>query len=286
MAFAGARYLAGLALFLTALATRASAGELPPGAEIAWYSADIPPLYIFSGSLEGTGYGDVILDLVAAAKPKRVTVSRTWYEIEHHPVSCTTGALKTPAREAIALFSARPAMVPNYEVIIRADLAQRMAPFLNESGKIELARLTEQSELVGGSIASRVYPGILGEALSSPDHRWRLEKISETPLLMNLLRSNRIDFFFLSPVELAYYRQTLGGDDRWIGIPIEGLPDHVGIYTACSKTDLGAKVIAEVDEILSHDEQFAKVTSVLSSWESRAQLEHLAGGPGAARAHR
>lgn len=286
MAFAGTRHLAGLALFLTTLATGAAAGEPPPGTEVAWYSADIPPLYIFSGPLEGTGYGDVILDLVADAKPKRATVSRTWYEIEHHPVSCTTGALKTPEREAYALFSARPAMVPNYQIIIRADIARRMAPFLNPSGKIELARLAEQSQLVGGQIASRVYPGPLGDMLSSSGHRWRIEKISETPLLINLLRSNRIDFFFLSPVELAYYREALGGDDRWIGIPIEGLPSHVEIYTACSKTDAGAEIIAHVDEILSHDDQFAKVTSVLSSWEGRAQLEHIGTGAAAARARR
>lgn len=169
MAFAGTERLAGLALFLMAAAPHALADELPPGTEITWYSADIPPLYIFSGPLEGTGYGDVILDLVAGAKPKRATISRTWYEIEHHPVSCTTGAIKTPAREAFAWFSARPALVPNYQVIVRADIASRLTPYLTDKGTIDLVRLSEQSELVGGAIATRVYPGVLGEALSSPD---------------------------------------------------------------------------------------------------------------------
>jgi uncharacterized protein (TIGR02285 family) len=171
-------------------------------------------------------------------------------------------------------------------VIIRADFAARLAPYINEAGRIDLARLAEQKELAGGFIASRVYPGVLGEALSSPNHAWRLEKLSETPLLVNLLRNNRIAFFFLSPVELAYYRQTLGGDDHWMGIPIEGLPSHVDVYTACSKTEAGAQVIAQVDSILARDEDWAKVTAVLSSWESRAQLDHPAGGgPGSARVH-
>src|ERR1700739_3515505 len=99
---------ARLALLLMTTTVRLWAAEPAPAPapEITWYSADIPPLYIFTGPLEGSGYGDVVLSLVATpSQPKRVTVSRTWYEIEHHPVSCTTGALKTPTREAFALFS-------------------------------------------------------------------------------------------------------------------------------------------------------------------------------------
>ena len=172
-------------------------------------------------------------------------------------------------------------MVPNYEVIVRAETAAKLAPYINEAGRIDLGKLSQQSELTGGVIASRVYPGVLGEALSA-DHAWRMEKLSETPLLVNLLLSNRIAFFFLSPVELAFYRQIIGEDDRWIGIPIEGLPSHVEVYSACSKTDAGAAVIAQVDAILARDEEWTKVTSVLTSWENRSHLGHFASlaGPG------
>lgn len=271
MAFAGARGLAAFALVLMAVTSLARGGDLPPGIEVSWYAADIPPLYIYSGPLEGSGYGDTILSLVANSPVKRAPVSRIWYEIEHHPVTCSTGAIKTPARESIAVFSARPAMVPNYQLIVRAETAMKLAPYMTEAGSIDLGRLSQQSELIGGFITSRVYPGVLGEALSS-DHAWRMEKLSETPLLVNLLRSNRIAFFFLSPVELAFYRQIIGQDDRWVGIPIEGLPSHVEVYSACSKTDAGAQVIAQVDALFASDEQWAKVTSVLAFWEHRSQL--------------
>jgi uncharacterized protein (TIGR02285 family) len=284
MACAGARGLAAFALFLMAWLPHAWAGDSYSGPDITWYSADIPPLFIFSGPLEGTGYGDVLLNLVAGTQVKRAPVSRIWYEIEHHPVTCSTGAIKTPARESYALFSAKPAMVPNYQVIVRAEFAAKLAPYVTDTGHIDLARLSQQSELIGGFITSRVYPGVLGEALSS-DHAWRMEKLSETPLLMNLLRNNRIAFLFLSPVELAFYRQILGEDDRWVGIPIDGLPSHVEVYTACSKTDAGAQMIAQVDKILASDEQWARVTSVLSSWEARAQLGRFTAVAGSGPAH-
>ena len=103
--------------------------------EVIWYSADIPPLYIFNGPLEGTGYGDVILNLVANTPPHRAAITRVWYEIEHHPVTCSTGAIKTPARESVALFSTRPAVVPNYQVIVRAELASQLSPYLTEAGR-------------------------------------------------------------------------------------------------------------------------------------------------------
>lgn len=268
MALALARNLAISALlWLSALAGAEAA-------DISWYSADIPPLYIFSGPQEGTGYGDLILSLVAGGPPKRVTISRTWYEIEHHPVSCTTGAIKTPARQSVAFFSARPALVPNFMLITRSDLAARFAPHMTNEGRVDLARLAQQTDLVGGFIASRVYPGILGDMLTA-QRAWHMERLNETPLLVNLLRSNRISFFFLSPVELAYYRQTNGGEDRWVGIPIDGMPPHVEAYTACSRTAEGQKVIAQVDERFARDEEWAKVTSVLASWESRAKLENF-----------
>jgi uncharacterized protein (TIGR02285 family) len=268
MALALTRYLAASALLW--LSAFAEAGA----ADIAWYSADIPPLYIFGGGQEGAGYGDMILNLVAGGPPKRVTISRTWYEIEHHPVSCTTGALKTSAREAIALFSARPALVPNYMLITRADLAARFAPYMTGEGRLDLAKLVQQNDMTGGFIASRVYPGILGDMLTS-QRPWHMERLNETPLLVNLLRSNRISFFFLSPVELAYYRQTNGGEDRWVGVAINGMPSHVETYTAFSRTPEGQKVIAQVDDFFAHDEEWTKVTSVLASWESRAKLENF-----------
>lgn len=268
MALALTRYLAVSTLLWLCAFVSARAGE------IAWYSADIPPLYIFGGTLEGAGYGDMILSLVAGGPPKRVTVSRTWYEIEHHPVSCTTGAIKTSARETIALFSARPALVPNFMLITRADLAARFVPYMTGDGRVDLAKLAQQSDLTGGFIASRVYPGVLGDMLTS-QRPWHMERLNETPLLVNLLRSSRISFFFLSPVELAYYRQINGGEDRWVGIPINGMPSHVEAYTACSKTADGQKVIAQVDDFFAHEEEWAKVTSVLSSWESRAKLENF-----------
>lgn len=266
MAFASIRSLTVSALLWAAAAGFAHA------ADISWYSADIPPLYIFGGAQEGAGYGDMILSLVAGGPAKRVTVSRTWYEIEHHPVSCTTGAIKTPAREALALFSARPAMIPNYMLITRADLAARFAPFMTGEGRIDLVKLSQQSDMTGGFIASRVYPGILGDMLGS-QRPWHMERLNETPLLVNLLRSNRISFFFISPVELAYYRQINDGEDRWVGIPVNGMPSHVEAYTACSKTQEGQKVIAQVDEFFARDEEWAKVTSVLAAWEGRAKLE-------------
>ena len=257
-------------LILLLISTRL--GAVPAQEKLSWMRADLPPQSILDGELSGQGWSDRqmrdLFPLLPGFEHHLVegSLSRTWYEMEHHDGVCFNGAARNAERETFAVFTHRPIVVPSYGVTVQASDTQRFARFLDSDGAIDLDRLSEEGTLTGGYTAAREHFPAINRFLQNSGRGSRMEKAVTPSQLFNLLHAGRLDFIFSEPVEGPYYKARFHLNDEFVSFPIKGSIPSIKGYVACSKGPIGRAVIAQLDRLLDQDESWAAYLEPLRRW--------------------
>ncbi|WP_147821959.1 TIGR02285 family protein [Salidesulfovibrio onnuriiensis] len=258
--------------------------SLPAAAQdtITWIYSDFPPVHITSGPLKGQGYGDYITTLLINNMP----------EFHHERLSCNPlrakelmlqkskvanpALLKRPDREKFIEFSI-PAyvVIPNTALIFKRHL-EKLTPYLNKEGQLQLARAITESNLKLGINVERAYGGIIDETLAKyKTHRNIHTNFTMLGSQLALMEKERIDYAIGYPMEAQYLNKKYKNRDAIVCIPIEGMPDYYLGYVGCPKNEWGKNVIGKINEVLLKYRNTPEYKEGYESWLDENSIKRL-----------
>lgn len=239
---------------------------------VTWMHPEFPPSYIASGEFAGQGYLDqqlaVLQGKLSGVTQSTVTapLSRIWYELPRSDGYCFLGASVTEERLKLALFSKRGIYTPIIQLAMRADEADRIRPYLNAQGEVDLDKLRFASDLEGSYTDNATYGALIDDFIHVQDRTVYLNKVVEMRHPFTLLERGRTDFIFIWPEQLTYYKRAAHSDVATVSFKIAGTSDAQPYYAACSKGPMGERAIRRIDAILAEPDAWHDFVAPLKSW--------------------
>ena len=264
-------------LFAASLGFAATAVEA--GDHITWLHPEFPPSYIASGEFAGQGYLDRQLTVLQKMLPgfthSTVTapLARIWHELPRADGFCFLGASITEERLKLGLFSQRGIYTPIIQLAMRAEKAERIRPYLNGEGEVELDKLKSASDLVGAFTDTATYGPEIDGFIHAQDRAVGLNKVVEMRHPFTLLERDRADFIFVWPEQLTFYKRSSHIEFATASFRIAGTSDAQPYYVACSKGAVGDKAITRIDAVLAQPEAWHEFVAPLKSWFPPADFD-------------
>ena len=267
----------------------AAAGATGAEPEVVWHVFNLPPLYIVDGERKGEGIVDQALQrqLLPALSAYRhrifeVPLQRLELTIKVEPQACALGLLKNPEREKTMLFSIPfLAQIPP-GVLVRSTDRERVASYLERSGKLSLSRLLDDGRLVVGVGSARSYGATIDQLLAPYKGKPNLFTSFATRPAQSLLQMEaigRVDVVPAFPYEASYLGIATGDGARALRFyPLAEQPDYILGHAVCSKSEFGAGVINAIDGVLRKRAVQDAIAGYYESWldeESRGLAQRL-----------
>jgi uncharacterized protein (TIGR02285 family) len=242
-----------LGLLVAALLLQDAAGAAPP--VVTWVTPDL--------SNDTNNFANHYLSFLMGRLPgfdHRVmqgSFGRVWHEMQSNRLgTCVFSALKTPEREAVAVFSRRPLLWPAYRLYFLAMRREAFAPYLDGGGHVDLGKLNA-AQLHGGVTASRAYNSVIDGFITARGKARPLDSLLSTRQILNLLRAGRLDYAFATQADIE---QTDGVLDS---LPIAGAEAWNPSFVACTRDKTGQAVIAALDHVFEDQESWAEFVEPL-----------------------
>ena len=263
-----------VSLFLGLISAAVRADE-----HITWLHPEFPPSYIGSGEFTGQGYLDLQLIALQLRLPgfahttTAAPLARIWHELPHVDGVCFLGASPTEERLKVALFSRRGILTPIIQLAMREEGSERIRPYLNAEGEVDLEKLKSASELTGAYTDTATYGQIIDDFLHSQDHAVILSRVVEMRHPLTLLEKARTDFIFVWPEQLTYYKRSTHSDFPTVSFKVAGTTAAQPYYAACSRGPLGRKAIARIDAVLDEPTAWHEFVAPLKLWFPQADYD-------------
>ncbi len=225
---------------------------------IVWMEADAPPFFILEGPFKGQGYEDLISNILISHLPQyghthlQANISRHYQQWKQGEKACALAMYKTPERMEFAYFSIPSVFTLPTVLIIRKD---RFKDF-GSSEIVSLSEVLKSNNIVIGRSNNRSY-GIEFDTIlnrySNKKNTYTYEGGGLTQQLFKMLSAERIDALCGLPEEAMYLAEQMGIRDQIMTLAIKENQvnnDASLTYVACSKTEWGKKVIADINNVL------------------------------------
>lgn len=227
---------------------------------VNWQMPDYPPVIITSGPNKGSGYADVFLRYFIERTPEfshvveNSSMSRVFGLMKQGLPVCEPSLLKTAEREAYVDFSGPVEFVLPHHLVVRADRAARLAAYRDASGAVDIARLMRDVTLTTVRQEKRGYPPLVLEAMQAAAGQKNLILTSdddEGPFRQ--LASGWVDYIITYPDEIDWFSRKLQlpAAQKFVYLPIAGLPEFTIGYVGCTKGPWGRKVVQRVNEVVA-----------------------------------
>lgn len=271
------------------LATCASASHAAPP-EITWYIPDLPPHYVVEAGRKEVGFHQQALQkqfMPALGDYKHSTkvasVGRVLAMLKSDPNACIPSAVKTPEREQFMVFS-RPslAMIPP-GLFVRAGDAHKFTPLVDASGRISLEALLARGDFVLGVEGQRRYgAGVdkLVEARTGSKAVYQVNFQAAARSLMRMAAVERVDGVLGYPYEATWHLndRSWNGPNKLHFYELTEQPRFNTSYVACSNSELGKAVIAQLNARLDQASTRAAIAGHYETWltpEFRAESKRI-----------
>lgn len=280
-------WLQTLAMLLAALSPSAAVAD-DHGAEtfdISWYLFDYPPSYITNGPYMGQGYQDRILaDLEQSVPSVRIhrvatSVARVMANMEHAEGACAGALAKTPERMAHMVFSDPILVSMPIGLVIREDMKQVLAPYLDDNGQVMLPALVKAGGFSAGIVQGRVYGRALDDALAQEARSGNAVRAGQGHLVFRMLARGRIGYTFGYPDEVGFYVRMLereGVEARFSMLPVAGHTANSHSHIGCTKDAAGEAFIAAANRVIAEQNTLARWQSYYLDWVDPAARTHIA----------
>jgi uncharacterized protein (TIGR02285 family) len=228
-----------------------AAGALPP---VIWLSTEAEPAAVAGKAAEPTpsfrarkwlidrldGYEHHFETASAARIGKLILESAGPY--------CNASSLSTPDRVRRGLLS-RPLLhyLPN-RLVLRADKAAEVAPYLMPNGELQFDRLLADSHLTGVVTRGRSYDPTIDALLERAP---AVTRVADALAPTRMLMLGRVDWILSEPSELAWQLRTESAALPLRSYPVAGANSAVLTHVMCTRSPQGERVIAQVNRLLS-----------------------------------
>lgn len=235
-----------------------------------WFIRDWPPVNILQGPQQGQGAYDVMLNRLIAALPQYdhrlhiSTLTMRQQMMQQQKSHCLFGLLKTPQRQTFLQFSEPVAVIPNLQLVARAD--HPLWRQLQGQSAVDLNWLFGQTSR-GMVEQQRTYPPQIAEHLAE-----LLQVSAADTQLVQMLKANRADYVLEYADRMHYLAQDFP-EIQLKALPLSGLPAVTEVYVACSINERAKAQIKAVNQALvglRHDPQYR---AALLDWLSPASRQ-------------
>lgn len=223
-----------------------------------FYEFDFPPFLIPSGEFTEHGILNYFRDSFIEEFDdytlivKRSNDMKIWSELNKKPNVIISAGLRTSERLKIGIYSTPYLLLLPNGIIIEESNYNSFKPYLNEVGEVKLESLITESNLKGGISLEQVYGGIIDEILKK--HRYNPNiypdyfKSFEEKIYS--VSDKVLDYVFGYPVEAEFFMKIHPDSSKIINLPIEGMTKYSLVHVVVSKSDIGQKIIGEVDNFI------------------------------------
>lgn len=272
-----------LACLLSVLPAAGRAADLP---KVDWYVFDFPPIYILEGPDAGMGTADARLRQIMAGldgfEHRRVvaSLSRLMTDVAVKDGVCSITMLRTPEREASLIFARHFWRLETSRVLLRPDRRAIIARYITSDGRLDLAAMRQDTELIGVYAAQRSYTGAIDRYVKERGGQsGQLMRVDSPESAFRMLELGRADYTFGYGYELAYFNEMERKSLKLAALPVEGDPLYVDGGMACSKGPTSARVIAALDDLLDRQPTTDDVDKAGSRWRSAVEVDPRAAAP-------
>ena len=251
-----------VALTVVAIVSIWNIAHAQPRETITWYTSDFPPNTIYDGPDKGKGNNDLALQDFIARMPQydhkmeEAVTTRMLDSLAHEPSSCTLQLVKNAEREKTIAYSSRPHVhvLPNAMVVLRKQL-DTFKPFMNSAGEIRLEEALASGKIKVAVSKNRSYGAAIDPVLKKyPNAAVPLPpnlKSSLGIVLRKLESHDEFDAGFGYVTEMNYLiKNSKLNPADYVSLPVAG-SSLVPLPVACSKSDSGKRILAEIDKILA-----------------------------------
>ncbi|WP_158529679.1 TIGR02285 family protein [Parvibium lacunae] len=254
---------------------------------VIWHTADFAPYFIQDGPYKGQGIADRRLQLVIAGLPQfdhqvisGVTPARSNSEVVQKDNLCFVARIRTKAREQIMAFTEQPIIhTLSNGLITTRNRAASLTPYLNKEGALSLREFLLRSPYRLGLTPGRSFGPGIDEVLNQvrpirPQGMVEVEADNHfRSRLLKLLYQDGYQAILGYPEELDYFTELLSlRGEELVYLPITEEPPLVAGHVACSKSDLGRRVVQAVDQLISQASFRQKVQDAYRHWLDPASL--------------
>ena len=222
--------------------------------------------------MAGLGYIDLQLTVLQALLPEytqdvvTAPLTRIWRELPRADGLCFLGASKTEERLKLGLFSKRGILTPIIQLAMRAEQGEKMRPYLNAEGEVDLEKLKSAQGLSGAFTATATYGQLIDDFIRAHDRSVAMNSYIELRQPFTLLEKARTDFIFVWPEQLTYFKRSTHTDFATVSFKVAGTTAAQPYYVACSNGPVGRKTIARIDAVLDDPAAWHMFVAPLRKW--------------------
>jgi len=258
-------------LLLSLITIALSAGSHAKEGTPVWATYDAPPFMITGGADQDAGIFDRIRRLLddrlfgAPGMTLRAPFPRVLTSLRDGAALCFVGGVKTPEREAFAVFSLPVAMFYPVRIVVHASERERFATRTPLSLSRLLADRTQRTSVLRSrSLGTRI-DALLAQAASPHIH-------AEFDEAFRMLLAKRLDYLVEYPAIASYAAKRLGQADAFVALPFAEAPEPVFARVMCPKTEWGRSLVARIDAILRVERPTSAYRQIVEAWADPSDL--------------
>jgi len=246
---------------------------------IEWGSTELPPIHnIPNGEFKNLGCSDILIKLFnkefrVTKSPKLFPSKRLFFHLEKSEALANPFLKKTKIRSNFLYYSDLPtAFVPTLVLIVTADIYNSL-----ENKVMSLENILANKNNKIGLQVIRSYGNILDPIIDKHKNSTNIYyEFTENPYkkLLNKLKHGKLDFLIGFPMEIEFLKQDLNLTEfRYIKIEELKEQTYTVSYFGISKTELGKKIIDEVNKILPELRKQKNYRQNFERWIGKDQLK-------------
>lgn len=253
-------------LFVWGIAAGTAVADTPV-TKIQWALFSFPPYFISAPDTEnrsplGEGTGIEFLNYVMKRMPdvehkfEITDFGRIIGLMKRGVVVCNPILLKVPERELFIEYSHPIFMELSHHIVVAEKNIDKLRPYQDLDGKVDLERLTLGSGLRTSITRKRAYPEVVKRSLekaSTFNSTHRMLNSQDFSVPIRQLELGRVDYIIAYPFEINWYFRQMHtlSSTKFVYLPIAGTPEYTLGYVGCTKNAEGKKIIQKLDQIIS-----------------------------------
>lgn len=224
---------------------------------IRWLAWEQVPNFITKGDYAGQGIGDSLTKTLQQKLPQYnhvnvVSNTRRYNRLIHEENVCVAWAWIVPGSKDFRIHSRPISLGPRTGI---QTLKSKQHLFGKPGETLSLEKLLSNPNLTLGYLEEMAYSKKVHTLIDQYRGQDNLHFSSRNAVEFNLqmLDRNRVDYFFGFPSQAIFDAEVKNIPNKYQFYNIEEIELYTGMYTHCSKTPFGKKVMEDVSKILTDD---------------------------------
>ncbi len=224
---------------------------------IRWLTWQQVPNFITNGEFKGQGIGDSLTKTLQSKLPRYnhvnvITNARRYNRLIQEENVCVAWAWIVPGSKVFRIHSRPVSLAPRSGI---QTLKSKQHLFGKPGETLSLVKLLSNPKIKLGYLEEMPYSKRVHELLDEYRGKENIHFSSRNAVEFNLemLDRNRVDYFFGFPSQAIFDAELKGIPNKYQFYNIEEINMYTSMYTHCSKTPFGEKVMADISKILTND---------------------------------